>query len=169
MIKNFDIDFVVSNFQVTNLKYYFDLLREASNAGLRHLRRKVKKHKKHYHQHQAFTNVKKFSTHDAIISAINHELLKRSFCYPLYKILLRLRSPIVKTFTGLDLKEDEYFGALYMQPKYLHHYYLHMPHKEFLPIVGRFILRNLKFIIKTILTIIGLFLTALGIYLTWLQ
>ncbi len=169
MIENFDIDFVVSNFQVTNLKYYLDLLREASNADLRHFRREVKRHKKHNRQHQAFTNVKKFSTHDAIIAAINHELSKRSFYYSLFKILLRLRAPIVKTFTGLELKEHEYFGALYTQPKYLHHYYLHMPHNEFLPIVCRFILRNLKFIITTILTIIGLFLTALGIYLTWLQ
>jgi hypothetical protein len=154
MIKNFNIDFVVSNFQGIKLKYYLDLLREASNSDLRNLRRKVKKHKRHNRQQQALRDVKRFSTHDAIISAINHELLKRSFCYPLFKILLRLRAPIVKVFTGLELKEHEYFGSLYTQPKYLRHYYLHMSHTEFLPIFGRFIKRNWKYIITTVLAII---------------
>lgn len=155
MIEKFDIDFVVSNFQVTNLKYYLDLLRDASNVDLRHLRQEVKRNQKCNRQHQAFTNVKKFSTHDAIIAAINHELLKRSFFYPLSKILLRLRAPIVKTFTGLELKEHEYFGTLYTQPEYLRHYYLHMPHKQFLSLIGHFIINNWATLLITLGTLLG--------------
>jgi len=162
MIKNFDIDFVVSNFQVTNLKYYLDLLRKASNGDLRHLRQEVKSHKKHNRQHQAFTNVKKFSTHDAIIAAINHEILKRSFCYPLYKFLLRLRAPLVKTFTGLELKEDEYFGSLYTQPKHIRHYYLHMPHNEFLSLIGHFIVNNWYKLLMAFAALIGAVVTLLA-------
>lgn len=165
-MNKFDIDFVVSTFQAINLKHHFGPLKEWSRADLRQLRRQVKKHSKHNPHHQAFSDVRNFSTHDAIISAINHELLRRSFYHPFYKFLLCLRTRIVKTFTGLLLEEHEYFGALYKQPKKLHHYYLHMPHKEFLPIVGRFILRNLKFIIGTVLTILGLYLAYLQIIKT---
>jgi len=155
MIKKFDINFVVSSFHITNLKYYLDLLREASNADLRYLRKEVKSHKKHNRQYQAFSNVKNFSTHAAIIAVINHELLKRSFCYPLYKFLLRLRTPLVKTFTGLELKEDEYFGSLYTQPKYIRHYYLHMSHKEFLSLIGHFLINNWYKTLIAIATLIG--------------
>jgi len=158
MIEKFNIDFVISHFQATNLKYYLDLLREASKPDLRQLRLEVKRHKKHNRQNQAFSKVRNFSTHDAIISAINHELLKRSFYYFFYKMLLRIRSPIVKTFTGLNLKEHEYFGTLYCEPKRRHHYFLQMPHYELFPILGNFLVTNWKFIIGSILTIIGLYI-----------
>ena len=116
MIENFDIDFVVSNFQVTNLKYYLDLLREASNADLRHFRREVKRHKKHNRQHQAFTNVKKFSTHDAIIAAINHELLKRSFYYSLFKFSCVSGLPLSKHSRVLNLKSTNTSGHCTRNP-----------------------------------------------------
>lgn len=155
MINNFDIDFVVDNFQATNLKYYLDLLKESSSTALRQFRREVKRHKKNNKQHQAFSNVHNFSTHDAIISAVDHELLKRSSRYSLYKLLLRLRSRVVKLFTGLELKEHEYFGSLYSQPKYTRHYYLYMTHKEFLPLACRFLKENWSTIIIAFGTLLG--------------
>ena len=93
----------------------------------------------------------------SLISAAGHELRKRSWYYPVYKLLLRLRTPVVRVFTGLKLNENGYFGALYEQPEYRRHHFLHMPHYEFFPILGAFLVRNLKFIIGTILTIIGLY------------
>ena len=162
MIDKFDIDFVVNKFQVTNLKYYLDLIHNASNYDLHLLKKEIKTHKKLNRQHQAFTDVINFSTHDAIISAINYESLKRSIFYPLYKLIFQIRRPIVKTFTGLDLKEDEYFGTLYTQPGYLDHRYLHMPHYALIPIFGKLLATNWKIIVYSILTIIGF-------YIAWLK
>ena len=152
-IQNFDTNFVIDSFQCCNLKFYLDMLHPASKDDLISLRQEIEQHGKNNRQSQAFTNVQNFSTHDALISAINHELLKRSYFYPFYKFIFKLRAPIVKVFTGLELNENEYFGFLYSQPKHLRHYYLHMSHKDFFPVFGRFLIRHWRFILTTIVAI----------------
>jgi hypothetical protein len=152
MIDKFDINFVTSNFGTCNLKFYLDLLHAASKSDLSQLKKEIKHHKKINRQQKAFSNVNNFSTHDAIIAAINHEFLKRSPFYGIYKGILIIRRKIVKIFTGLELKEHEYFGSLYSQPQYLQHYYLHMPHTELFPIIGRFWLRRWTIILPVIVT-----------------
>ena len=169
MIKKFDIDFVASYFHATNLKFYLvELLRGASKPALRHLRQKVRTHKKHNRQNQAFSDVPNLSTHDAIIAAISHELLKRSFVYWLYKAIFPIRKFLVSTFTEKELKEHEVFGSLYPLPK-CPKGGLRTPITEIIRVFGCFLMRNSKFIITTIVSIIGLILSAMLIYLTWLQ
>jgi hypothetical protein len=152
MIDKFDIDFVISSFQTCNLKYYLDLFHDASIPDLRQLKKEIKQHRKSNRQQKAFFNVNNFSTHDAVISAINHELLKRSSVYPIYKSIFHIRHYIVKIFTGIELRNDNYFGALYTHPEYRKHFYIHMPHTEFFPILKRFWLNRWPIILPVIIT-----------------
>ena len=158
-IPNFNVDFVIKSFGYCDLKFYMALIHNASKDDLISLRKEIKLHKKTNRQNQAFSNVKNLSTHDALISAINHELLKKTFFYSPYKFFLRLRAPIVKTFTGLELKEDKDFGTLYTQPKYISHFYLHMSHKEFIPRTCKFIKVHWVNILLIIAAFIGAFAT----------
>lgn len=84
-------------------------------------------------------------------------------------MISQIRRPTVKAFTGLELEDNEYFGSLYSQPKVIHHYYLHMSHKEFLQLVCQFLKRHSKYIISTIIAIVGVMLTALTAYIAYLQ
>lgn len=73
----FDLDFVTTHFETAILKPYFDKLREASRSELGIFKQEVKLHKKKSKFIQAFCNTPTLSTHEAIISAINYEILKR--------------------------------------------------------------------------------------------
>jgi len=158
----FDIDFVTSAFGSTNLKHYLDELKTASKTDLRQFRRQIKHHGKSKKQQLAFTNVPKLTTHGALISAINHELRKRLFIYPVYRLILPIRKFLVSTFSGIDLKEHEYFGTLYCSRKYPKTF-LHIHHRQLGQIVGSFCLAHWKFIIGTSLTVATIILKLVGI------
>jgi hypothetical protein len=157
----FDIEFVTSSFGSTNLKHHLDQLKTASKTDLRQFRQQIKHHGKSKKQQLAFTDVPKLTTHGALISAINHELRKRSFIYPVYRFILPIRKFLVSTFSGIDLKEHEYFGTLYCSRKY-QKTFLHIPHRQLGQIVRSFCLAHWKFIIGTALTIVTIILKLMG-------
>ena len=160
----FDIGFVTRSFHVTNLKHYLEKIQSAPTRDLRQFRSEVKRHRKKHRQNQAFSDVPNFSTHDAIIATINHELRKRYHLSPLFSIMTRIRKPVVRLFTGFTLKEDEYFGAIYSRPQRLTSVW-HMPNTEFIPLVTRFMLRNWA----NILIALGTLLDGIAALITALQ
>ncbi len=155
----FDIDFVTSNFQVTNLNHYLDKFKAASNKELRRFKEEIIQHGKNNKQHQAFSNIKNYTTHEAIISAINYELLKRSNLYYLYQAIFPIRKWIVCVFSGIELKEHKAFGTLYCQPKYMKSFW-HEPYQVLLNKLWSFWCKNWAKILISIGTI-GAFIVAL--------
>ena len=155
----FDIDFATSNFQVTNLKYYLDKFKTASNKELRRFKQEITQHGKNNRQHQAFSNIKNYTTHNAIISAINYELLKRSKLYYLYQAAFPFRKWIVSVFSGIELKEHEAFGTLYCHPEYIRSIW-HVPHQTLFKKTWSFGCKNWANILISIGTV-GAFIVAL--------
>lgn len=151
----FDLDFVTSAFQTTNLKFYLDQFKTASNIELRNFRKKVKLHSKSVRQQQAFSNVDNYTTHDAIVAAINYELLKRSKLYKVYKFIFPGRRLFVKAFSGIELKEHESFGTLYCKPKYVSSIW-HKPHGKIFKNISSFLARNWANLILCLCAIGGL-------------
>ncbi len=105
----FDIDFVTTKFGVTNVGHYLGLLKKASIRDLRRFRAEVKQHKKTHPQQQAFSNVPDYSTHEAILAAISHELRKRAFYYSIYLAILPVKRVLASMFRGLELKNHKDF------------------------------------------------------------
>jgi hypothetical protein len=158
----FDIDFVVSHFQTANLKINLDKLKTASTTHLRHFRKSVKYHRKINKTNKAFVNVPNYTSHDAIISAINYELLKRTpIMHSLYKLLFHPRKLVVKAFSGLELMEHNELGALYYKPNNIQNVW-HMSHSMVFKNILDFWLKNWKFLITTSLAILVLVVKVIG-------
>ena len=110
--------FVTSHFGSTNLKHYFDHLKDASKQELKEFKKQVIFHSKTNHQHDAFLDVPNLSSHKAIILAINYELLKRSWRYKIFKIVFPVRQWLVKILKGINLTKHDIFGYLYIPQKH---------------------------------------------------
>jgi len=145
----FDIEFVTSHFGSTNLKHYFDLLKDASNQELKEFKQQVILHSKTNKQRGALLDVPNLSSHNAIILGINYELLKRSWRYKIYKIVFPLRQWLVKTFSGINLTPHETFGHLYIPIKHSSSIW-HLHHKELASICITFLR---KYLYKTLIAI----------------
>ena len=60
---------------------------------------------------------------------------------PLVRFLLPARQFLVKTFSGLELQDNEYFGPIYVKPARPRRL-LHVTHQEMLRIAGGFLSKN---------------------------
>lgn len=122
----FDIDFVTKAFGTCAPGRYLEKFKNAPQEELYKFKKKVIIHRKNNKQQQAYSNVKNYSTHKALISAINYELLKRSKKrYYIYKKLFPLRRYILKILKGIDLKENDLLGDLHTIPKKYNTNFLH--------------------------------------------
>ena len=149
----FDLDFVTTHFEVTNVGHYLGLIKKASKGDLRRFRAEVKRHKKTHKQRQAFSNVPDYSTHDAIIAAIAHELRRRSFTYPVYSATLPVKRFLASFLRGLELQDHRDLGVLYTVPR-RRRSPLHMPMRELGALVGRFFIANWKWLIGTAIALL---------------
>jgi len=149
----FDIDFVTTNFSVTNLGHYLGCIKNASSANLIQLKSEVRGHKKTNPQQQAFSDIPNYSTHDAILAAINHELRKRSFRYRLYTVFFPVIRFLASSFRGLEVKNSEDFGLLYTVPRRKNA--LHMSLGEIGSVLWRFFTEHWKFIVTSLIAIAG--------------
>ncbi len=154
MNATFDIDFVASHFSTCSLIYYLDLIRAMNNDELRVLRANVVEHRRNSRPQPAFADVENMSTHQAIINAISHELLRRSVAFRIAVALFPVRKFIVETFSGLELRFDDRFGVMYSTPKYRRTIW-HLHHTVLLSATWSFIIRNEKTIFAATLTGIG--------------
>ena len=86
----FDIDEFLRIYHVGNLNHYFRRIKEADVQSLKNFKRKVIKHRKHSKKIQAFSDLKNYTVHDFLISAIKSELRKKSRFFNVYKRLIPL-------------------------------------------------------------------------------
>ncbi len=136
----FDIEYITFNFaNIENIRHYFGLIQSASDAELVSFRRQVIKHKDNIIKSSSFYGRPVLLEHGYIISAINHELLKRSWCYKSYKCIFPFRQWLVKIFSNIDLIEDDLRGSIYISCKNNRNIW-HLNHKE--------ITKNIAFFIK---------------------
>lgn len=156
----FDIEFVTSHFGSTNLKHYFDLLKNKSNHELRLFKQQVISHSKTNNQRDAFADLPGLSSHKAIILGINYELLKRSWRHKIFKIVFPARQWLVKTFSGINLTPHEAFGCLYIPIKHNPKIW-HLSHTEALRILSHFWRNNWFKILLAISAVGGLIITIL--------
>ena len=101
------------------------------------------------------------SVHDTIIAAINFALLKRSKWFYIYKLLLPIRTKLVSWFSGIDIKDHPYCGALYVKRQQRKTIF-HITMSELAAALKKFWLAHWKFIITPAIAIIGLYLGATG-------
>lgn len=112
----FNLDEIIPLFGSMNRKHYLgELLWNAATAELHKFKKEVKAHQKKSKFIQDLHYIPEMSVHDTIIAAINYTLLKRSKWYNIYRILLPIRKKLVSWFSGIDLKEHPYCGALYVK------------------------------------------------------
>ncbi len=120
----FDVGFVAEHFQVCNLAFELGKLRSASPEVLRRQRAAIVAHQKGHARRQAFADAPGISAHDALIRAVDFELLKRSRLFPLWRALFPVRRVLARWLRGANLIQHEYFGALpvprNVSPKGLH-------------------------------------------------
>jgi len=94
----FDIDEFLQIYHVGNLVHYFRKIKEADSQSLKNFKREVIKHRKHSKKIQAFSDLKNYTVHDLLISAIKSELRKKSRFFKIYKRLIPLcRWMLLKT------------------------------------------------------------------------
>lgn len=114
----FNLDDIIPHFQIVNRKHYLgELLWNASSNELYKFKKEVKAHQKKSKFIQDLHYMPGMSMHNTIIAAINFALLKRSKLYPLYKLILPVRKRLVSWFSGIDIQEHPYCGALYVKRK----------------------------------------------------
>lgn len=115
----FDINFVTQAFNTCRRNLYLDKFKNASKDELLKFKKEIITHGKTNKQHQAFSDVKNYSTHKALISAINYELLKRSKLYKFYRATFPIRKWLANIRNGSNLIQNEYFGTLCCSPKHV--------------------------------------------------
>lgn len=161
----FNIDFVVNKFGVMDLGHYISAMKEAGSNDLRELRAAIKQHRKLNSEHQAFADVPDFSTHDAIISAINNELRNRSVLRQIERLTFPLRRLSLRVRRGLLLKKNDAFGALKTLPNKRALPWFHWPLSRVMAALARFYVDNWRFIIGAIIVpiVIAIFAYLYGI------
>lgn len=137
----FPVAFVTSAFDACNLKHYLDQIRGMSTEELARLRSEIKTHARAVEPQQAFANMPGLSTHNALLKAIAHERLRRSVLIGLWHRILPIRQFVVAKFSGVDLKNNEYFGALYI-PRNNPSTLFHLSHRDLVEYIGKFLYRN---------------------------
>jgi hypothetical protein len=150
----FDIDFVTTQFGVTNLGHYIDVIKAASKTELVRFRSEVRQHERTHPKQQAFADIPDFSTHDGIVAAINHELRKRSFAFAIYKFTLPVKRFFASTLRGLELKNHDDFGILYSVPHRTRSV-LHMSLGELGALLKQFFFAHWKFIVGSLIALVG--------------
>jgi len=146
----FDIAFVTANFDTINIGHYLCLLKSASKSELKSFKKQVIAHGKQNKERLAFLDIPNYSSHRAVVSAIEYELLKRSWKYELFKIIFPIRKWLVKMFSGIDLKEHEYLGTLYC-PKNSRSGMWHLSHHELMKIIIVFWLHRWPILLPVII------------------
>lgn len=86
----FDIDTFLEIYSAGNLGPYFQKIKEADSKSLRNFKRKVINHRKNSKKRQAFLDLKNYTVHDLLISAIKSELRRKSPFSKVYKGLIPL-------------------------------------------------------------------------------
>jgi hypothetical protein len=158
-MQKFDIDFVTSHFGSCNLRHYIDIIKSANSTDLRELRAQIISHSRIQRQQQAFSNTPGLSSHEALVKAINHTLLLRSpVRHMLWSSAMPVRQWLVRTFSGLNLKKDDSFGAIYTQPDHRKTVF-HMPHSAIGNSLVDFYLRNWQFLVKVTVAIAAILVT----------
>lgn len=161
----FNLDQIIPIFDSVNRKHYLgELLWNASTPELYKFKKKVKSHQKKSKFIQDLHYMPSMSRHDAIVAAINFELLKRSKWYRIYKLSLPVGKRIVSWFSGIDIQEHPYFGVLYVKRQNRKTIF-HITMTELALKLKTFWLAHWKWIIGTIVPII---LTMIGLYIAWL-
>lgn len=163
----FNLDKIIPHFDRVNRKHYLgELLWNAPTHELHKFKKEVRSHQKKSKFIQDLHYMPGMSRHDAIIAAINYELLKRSNWYFFYKIIFPIRKILVSWFSGIDLKEHPYCGLLYVK-RQNRKTFLHITGTELILILKTFWLSHWKWIIgitvPSILTIIGLYIAYLAL------
>ena len=162
----FNLDEILPYFQKVNRRHYLgELLWEASSNDLRQFKKLVKKHRKKSPFVQDLHYMPGLSQHDVIIKAIDFALFKRSKFYPIYKAILPLRKKVVRLFSGIDIQEHPYCGALYVK-RQNRKTFLHITMSEAANTLKGFWLSHWQWIIVTMLTT---FISLIGLYIAWLQ
>lgn len=154
MLEKFDIQFVTSSFSSCNLLFYLDLIRSAKKSELRELRTAVKQHAKTVQPNQAFADIPNFSTHQAIVKAINYELRRRTPLGIVEYAVFPIRRFIVQTFSGMKLKLDDRFGVIYSKPTHRSSV-MHTTHKEIAASAWGFIEKHEKALITMVLGLLS--------------
>lgn len=114
----FDINLLTYAFNTCHRNLYLDKFKTAPKEELYKFKKEIICHRKNNKQQQAFSDVKNYSTHKALISAINYELLKRSKTrYKFYNAMFPIRKQLVNIRNGSSLIQNEYFGTLCCSPK----------------------------------------------------
>lgn len=162
----FDLDFVIAHFDTCNLGHYLEIIRRASKAELRQFRSQVKQHQKTHKSGLAYSNTPFLTTHGAIISAINHELLKRSLWFKVWFLVIPIRQLYASKFRGLELQRHENFGVIYTKPQHQKSI-LHTSFPEMISAVWKFIVRNETVIVTGAIGIVSAIVGAL--FIKWVS
>ena len=160
-LDSFPVAFVTSSFGVCNLKHYLDQIRGMSRRELAALRSEIINHARTVKPQQAFSNTPGLTTHQALLKAIAHERLRRLAFLGFWRVILPLRQFVVARFSGIDLENNEYFGAIYVHrnsPKTV----LHLNHRDLASYIGGFLVRN-WFSVATLVVAIA------AIVVTWFK
>jgi hypothetical protein len=158
-IQNFDIDFVTSHFSTCDLGHYIRVIKGASTPELRDLRAQIIVHKRTHRSQIAFSNTPSLTAHDALLKAIDNTLLVRSPTrYKLWSFAMPVRQWLVRTFSGLILKKDENFGAIYTKPNHRESV-LHMQHPEIRKMLDRFLMSKWEFLVTSLIAIAAIIVT----------
>jgi len=151
--KKFDIDFVTSHFGTCDLGHYIRVIQSTSTSELRELRAKIISHERSHHTQLAFSNTPGLTTHGALLKAINYTILKRSrLRHRVWLIFLSPRQWLARILSGMTLKKDPNFGAIYTR---LNHRksVLHMSLDETGRALLTFAAAHWKFLITTVIAI----------------
>ncbi|MGR3302515.1 MAG: hypothetical protein ACUZ8I_08440 [Candidatus Scalindua sp.] len=109
----FDINSAIYSFPAGRLDIYLDEIKEASKDELHKLKKEIINHSKTNKQHQTFSDVKNYSTHKALISAINYELRRRSkILFKFYMATFPIRKWLANIRNGSTLIQNEHYGTL---------------------------------------------------------
>ena len=115
-----ELDFYLTHWGVAKLTPFFDYIRKASKAEIRHFRRRIKAHAKEHENRRLHRSVNPGlrSSHSLALAAVKWELRKRS------KIIMWLHNtsfPIRKWWSGFwsgkDLEQSDYIGSQAIERK----------------------------------------------------
>ncbi len=155
----FSIDDFVSRWHVVAPKWWFDKLKNASNQDLISFRKVAVHRRKDLLKNQVFSNTKKFTLYHMLVSAIDHELTKRS------KLRLKIFSCLLPTRKRLAWfmghRKLHYQWELFVWYEYIDtEDLLYKPLGYYFYILKNFWLKHWKWIIGSIIAV-------LSIYINW--
>jgi len=150
----FSIDELIRIWHVGIIKPYFDKIKDADSDSLRRFKKEIIKHRKNSKRIQAFADINDYTIHDVLISAVKHELLKRSRFIKIYLKLIPIRKWIAQKMGAKELIYKEEIGIIFKPIKTQSFFY--KPISQHLLELRRFWLRHWKWIITTVIAIMVL-------------